>query len=239
MNYKVILVDDEKHFCDYLSELLQSNFPEIEIAATARNAEDAFVMIQQHKPDVVFLDVEMPGMNGTELLAQFSKPEFEVVFTTSHDKYAFKAIKYQALDYLLKPVSKMELAKAIEKLKAKRQAATSTFAGAAKKIPIHSTEGITLIEVSNIIRCEADNNYTTFYLQDGKKILTTKPIGELDDMLNKLGFFRSHKSHLINLQYLTRYVKTDGGYLEMADGSQVSLARGKKDELLVLLGREV
>lgn len=239
MNYKAILVDDEKHFCDYLSELLQSNFPEIEIAATARNAEDAFVAIQQHKPDVVFLDVEMPGMSGTELLAQFSKPEFEVVFTTSHDKYAFKAIKYQALDYLLKPVSKIELAKAIEKLKAKRQVASPTFAGAAKKIPIHSTEGITLIEITNIIRCEADNNYTTFYLLGGKKILTTKPIGELDDMLNKLGFFRSHKSHLINLQYLTRYVKTDGGYLEMADGSEVSLARGKKDELLAILGRDV
>jgi len=239
MKFSAIVIDDEKHFSDYLSEMLRNNFPEIEITAVAQNAEDAFLAIQQNKPNVVFLDVEMPGMSGTELLAQFSKPEFEVVFTTSHDKYAFKAIKYQALDYLLKPVSKIELAKAIEKLKAKHQVTSPTFAGAAKKIPIHSTEGITLIEITNIIRCEADNNYTTFYLLGGKKILTTKPIGELDDMLSKLGFFRSHKSHLINLQYLARYVKTDGGYLEMADGSQVNLARGKKDELLALLGRDI
>lgn len=238
--FRAVIVDDEKHFSDYLLDLLQVNFQEVSVVATASNADDAFLVIQQQKPDVVFLDVEMPGMSGTDLLAQFPQVDFEVIFTTSHDKYAFKAIKFQALDYLLKPVSKIELAKALDKLKSKKVKTAPLFApSGVKKIPIHSTEGISLIDISTIIRCEADNNYTTFYLTDGKKILTTKPIGELEQQLSTHGFFRTHKSHLVNLHAVVKYVKADGGYLEMSDGSQVSVARAKKDELMTIIGREL
>lgn len=160
------LIDDDPAFQIHLKELLVKDHADINVTGIFANPEDALVALKANAPDVVFLDVEMPGLTGVQLLEHFPQRSFEVVFSSSHDKYAFSAIKKEATDYLLKPVSRIELAKAVEKVKSNvlaKKAKSLAVAPSNPKIPLHSTEGVTLVEVKNILRCEADNNYTTFF----------------------------------------------------------------------------
>lgn len=232
---KAFIIDDDEAFQIHLKELLAKDHKDITIAGIFGNPEDALIALKADSPDMVFLDVEMPGLSGMQLLEHFPQRSFEVVFTTSHDKYAFNAIKQQATDYLLKPVSRIELATAVERIKNKLQVKNTPVqipATQNPKIALSSLEGVTLVEIKQVIRCEADNNYTTFYLADGKKIVATKSIGDIEAQLLPYGFFRSHKSHLVNTNFIARIIKSEGGSIVMKDSSEVPVARSKKDELM-------
>ncbi|MFN8366137.1 MAG: LytTR family DNA-binding domain-containing protein [Candidatus Kapaibacterium sp.] len=237
---KAIVIDDEKHFRDMLVELLREAAPHIEILDICPNAEKAFLSIKNNKPDVVFIDVEMPGMSGVELIDKFPNREFEVVFTTSHDKYALKALKQEAAEYLIKPINIIDLLSAIEKVEKKKkrsvQKHTHYNEKEAQLIALHTGDGIAFYDVTTIIRCESETNYTTFYFTGGDKIVITKQFKDVEQMLQPYGFYRPHKSHIINLAHIKKAYKGDGAYIVMKDGSTVPISRQKKEEFWTRFG---
>lgn len=241
---KAIIVDDEANARLALRNLINRFCDELEIIAEASNIEDAFEVIQKKEPEVVFLDIEMPKGNGFKLLEKFEKLPFKVIFTTAYDEFALKAIKYSALDYILKPIDVEELQLAVEKV-GKMPFSTSPnqvnnlvnqVAGNTGRIVIPDADGMMLLEVKDIIRCESDSNYTKFFLTDGKKIMASKTLREFEDMLENEGFYRVHRSHLINIKHLNKYVKGEGGYVIMSDNSEVEVSRRKKSEFLQYIG---
>ena len=242
---KAIIIDDERKGRETLQKMLEKYGTDVEICATASNIHDGYILICDHRPDVVFLDVEMPNGTGFELLEKFDEVSFEVVFTTAYDSYALKAIKVHALDYLLKPIDLDELAQTLENIRRAMQAKPtvnrySEFLTARKleftgKIPLSVKEGIVYITVSEIIRVESDGGYSTFYTGDGKFYVTSRNLKEYEDMLPVKEFFRIHKSHLINMKRVKKFLRVDGYYVEMEDGSTVEISRRKKDEFLQLM----
>jgi len=243
---KIIIVDDEKRIRSSIRHLLEMYFPDSEVLAEAGDIVQAEQEIRKLKPDVVLLDIQMPGGTGFDLIRKLSPVNFKIIFITAFDKYAVQAFKYSALDYLLKPVSPDELVKALEKAKQQKQAEEftlrlDTFIGnmagqnrEPKKIVLNTQNTVHVLNLSDIVRCEADRNYTKFYLVSGKSLLVTGSLKEYDDMLNPSGFFRCHHSHLINLSYIER-VEKQNDQLVMKDTSMVPLAVRKKDTLLQLL----
>ncbi len=229
------LIDDDTGFQIHLKELLAKDHADVKIAGIFNRAEDAVIALKQNPADVVFLDVEMPGLTGVELLEHFEQRSFAVVFTTSHDKYALNAIKKEATDYLLKPINRIELAKALDKVRAGLLSKKLKPLVTNPKIPLHSAEGITLVEIRNIVHCEADNNYTTFFMADGKKLVITKGISEVETQLQPHGFFKPHKSYVVNLQHVAKVMKTDGGFIVMNNGAEIPIARARKEELMQVI----
>ena len=241
---KVILVDDEMHGLDTMSILLADYCPEVQVIDRCSSAKKALEAIQRLKPDLVFLDIEMPVMNGFELLEQFEEIFFAVIFTTSYDQYAIKAIRFSALDYLLKPVDPKELIAAIAKVRKKKnppsneqlellmnqlQQRETTL----NRIAIPTMEGFELIPVDQLVRCEADDNYTFFFLKDKTKILASRTLKEMEEQLRDYpSFVRVHHSYMVNLNEVIKYVKGEGGYLVMSDGSTVNVSRSRKEALL-------
>lgn len=242
---KTIIIDDESNGRDILQALLEKFCPSVEIAAVAESAGQGKQLIEQHKPQLVFLDINMPGMNGFELLEQFGAPDFEVVFVTAHDNYALKAFKFSAIDYVLKPIDlddlKNAVKKAEEKLAAKsrpKERYTEFFHNIKNmqnpfdKLGLATRDGLIFIKISDIIRCESDVNYTWFFLEGGEKILASKTLKEFEEMLDEYNFYRIHKSHLVNLSHLKRYVKGEGGSVIMSDNSEVEVSRRNKEGLM-------
>lgn len=199
------------------------------------------------QPDLVFLDIEMPKLNGIELLNQCREVNFEVIFTTAYDQYAIRAIKMNALDYLLKPIDKDELIEAVEKVKTKKQPVSrqqiAELQEAHKtkvlnKIALSTMAGLQFVDLDNVIRIEGESNYCNFFLKDKKKILLSKKLGDAEELLKEnQNFFRAHKSHIINLKYVEKYVRGEGGEILMSDGAAISLSRGKKEEFLQLFSK--
>lgn len=233
---KAIIIDDEKPYREVLKDLLTDNFPDILIQEECADAVSGFTAIKKLHPDVVFLDVEMPGMNGVALLEKLPQRDFDVVFTTSHDKYALQALKQGATDYLVKPINIIELTSAIEKIR-KRRNFKKTQQIESQMIAFPTGDGLTFYQPGEIIRCESEANYTTVHLSKGEKILITKQLGEIETMLAPLGFYRTHKSHLVNLSLIKKIVKSEGGYLVMRDGAQIPVSRQKKEEFMALYGK--
>ncbi|SHG89851.1 LytR/AlgR family response regulator transcription factor [Flagellimonas flava] len=244
---KAIIVDDEARHHETLGKMLGNFCPEIEILGNAQNVSEAVSLIMDKSPQIIFLDIEMPGGNGFTLFDHFEEPPFEVIFTTAHDLYAINAIKYAALDYLMKPINIRELqdavARAAKVINKKGVTVSSEKINVLKsnlkledqrftKIALPSSDGIDFIEAEAIIRAEAERSYSNFYLQSGKKILVSKPLKEYEALLEQCNFFRVHKSHMINLTHLEKYVKGKGGYVIMKDGSHVDVSVRKKDDLL-------
>lgn len=242
-----IIVDDESRNRDLLKMLLERNCPEVEILALASNGEEGIKLIEKLNPDLVFLDIEMPGMNGFEMLSLLPDSSFRVVFVTSHHHYAIKAIKFSAIDYLLKPIDVSELKAAVGKVLDAMEThqgsdSYAQFLHQVKnpqldftKIGIPTREGILFVEISDIIRCESDTNYTWFYMQDGSKILASKTLKEYETLLQEHLFYRVHKSHLINLKHLNRYVRGEGGSVIMSNGNEVEVSRRSKEGFLMKL----
>ena len=238
---KAIIVDDEPDCCETLSMLLERYCPEVGVIAVCHSGAEALQAIPEQKPQLVFLDIEMPHMNGFQLLEQLPAIDFELVFTTSYDQYAIKAIRFSALDYLLKPVDREELRQAVQKV-AKRQQPPlpqqleillqKLHQPATSKIAIPTMEGLQMIPVASIITCKSDSNYTTLYLKGKQKITASRTLKEVEEMLEGLSFLRVHQSHLVNLDEVGKYVRGEGGYLVMSDGSAVDVARSRKDLLL-------
>ena len=246
---KALIVDDEKNSRDSLKGKLDLFCPEIEILGEAENVTQAVEFCENNRPDLLFLDVNLAGESGFEILEKLAVSEGrmpEIIFITAHDEYAIKAIKFSAADYLLKPIDPEELVKAVRKVEVKkdidpapklktlmeniRQAADSP-----KKIVIPSSDGLHVIKISDISRCESSSNYTQFFLTTGKTMLASKTLKEFDGMLCDYNFERIHKSHLINMNFVKRYVQSDGGYVIMEDGSRIPVANRKKEHLVSLL----
>ena len=243
--YKTIIIDDERLAREEVKRALKS-YPEFEVIGEASHADEAKKMIEEMIPDIIFLDIHMPGKSGFDLLEELTTVP-EVVFTTAYDQYAIKAIKFSALDYLLKPIDMDELEKAIqkhkssktqervEKQKIKNLIENIKSENHIRKIAVPDGNGLIFIPLKNIVRCESDGNYTIIYQKEGKKIVASRTLGDFDDMFSGENFFRIHRSHLINLEHLVKYVKGEGGYVEMSDGSKAEVSRRKKSDFMDFL----
>ena len=240
---KAIIVDDEPYCCDALEILLQRYCPQVQVAEVCNSGESALSAIKELKPQLVFLDIEMPHMNGFELLEKLPAINFELIFTTSYDQYAIKAIRFSAMDYLLKPVDREELQQAVQKvvqrfdhplpqqleiLLQKIHHPASTV----QRIALPTMEGLQLIPIQSIISCTSSSNYTIFLLKDQQKITVSRTLKETEEMLEEHAFLLVHHSYLVNLNEIIKYVKGEGGYLVMSDSSAVDVSRSKKELLL-------
>ena len=244
---KAILIDDEKNALEMLEWQLQNYCPQVEIAATCNSADKGIAAIRQHQPQVVFLDIEMPKKNGFEVLQQFPNPGFEVIFTTAYNQFALKAFRVAALDYLLKPIDANDLVAAVARLENRdrnnhfqeqldiiiRQFRQPNQVP--EKICVSTLEAVHFINPENILYCQSSSNYTNLLFVDGSKMLVSKPLKEVEEMLSGFRFLRIHHSYAINLKYVTRYVKADGGAVEMTNGDLLPVSRQIKDRIVDLL----
>lgn len=241
---KAAIIDDEMHCVKTLRHLVEKQFKDIAIVFATTDSKAAKSMVEEFKPDIVFLDIEMPGMNGLQFLSQFEDISFKVIFTTAYDQYAIKAIRLNALDYLLKPVDRHELEEAIEKYrreqdKTTKEQVTQLHLFREKKIndtiALSSMQGLFFIKIGDIMYLEADDVYTHVIMNDGKKFVVSKTLSHFDDILNDTTtFFRAHKSFLINLKYIKQYIRGDGGEILMTDTKSIPLSRNRKEEFLKL-----
>jgi two-component system, LytTR family, response regulator len=241
---KAIIIDDEVHCLETLSLLLREFCPQVQLVEECRSAKTGLEVIKKNKPDLVFLDIEMPAMNGFEMLEQFSEIPFAIIFTTSYDQYAIKAIRFSALDYLLKPIDPNELTTAVKKVQEQRHLPMAEqFQMLLKqihskgtqfnKIAVPTSEGFELIPADHVIYCEANDNYTYLFLKNKAKSVACRTLKEMEEQLQDFPFFvRVHHSYLVNLNEVTKYIRGEGGYLVMTDGSSVNVSRSRKDSLL-------
>ena len=244
-----IIVDDEVSGVETLKKDLAKYCPEITVLGVAHSADEAEEKIKSLKPGLVFLDVEMPYASGFDLLARFKEINFEVIFTTAYNEYAIKAIKNNALDYLLKPIHPDELVAAVKKymtksakepkveIKMENLVAAIAQLQKVQKLPVPTVDGVMYIDTTEITRLEGSHNYTNIHLVGGKKILSSKTLKDYEQLLAAQNFFRVHKTHLINLNHTVKYLKGEGGYVLMTDGASVEVSRQKKQELLSLLSQ--
>ena len=239
---KAIIVDDEPYCCETIATLLEDN-NEMEIVTECYNAIDALEAIRKYNPGLVFLDVEMPKMNGFEMLQQLPYVNFEIIFTTSYDRYALKAIRFSAIDYLLKPIDEEELKNAVQKVIRRSQKPIAEQLEIlmqkmhhpltpVRKIAMPTMEGFQMIMIDSIISCEADSNYTTLHLKSNKKIVVCRNLKDIEEMLEDHSFTRVHRCYVVNLNEVEKFVKGEGGYLIMSDGSSIDVSRNKKELLL-------
>lgn len=239
---KAILIDDEDSAIVTLKYLLTNFCPDVEIIAVANNVQEGLNKIKLHAPDIVFLDIELHDESGFSLLENLNVINFSLIFITAYNTYALKAIKFSAIDYLLKPVDIEELKLAVEKARNKQSASLTTHqiqnllnSLKAKErsniISISTMEGIHYVDVNDLIRCEADSSYTTFFLKSGQKILASKTLKEYEELLEVYGFVRIHHSHIIDLSSVKMYFRNDDT-LQLKDGSIVQISSRKKAEVL-------
>ena len=245
MKYTAVLVDDMSTALQLLQSDLEMNHQEIGVIGTANSVVAAAKLLRTKSPDILFLDVMLGDGTGFDLLEIITDLKSKVIFVTASDEFAIKAFKFAAIDYLLKPYGDEELAKSIEKAKLqiapdKKQISILKETLSAPtitptKISLHSLEKISVVAINDIIRCESDNNNTQFYLNDEKKIFVTKTLKYFADLLKDCGFIRTHQSHLVNLNYIKEFIKSDGGYLILNDNSNVPVSVRKRVEVLEVL----
>ncbi|WP_240049273.1 LytR/AlgR family response regulator transcription factor [Mucilaginibacter psychrotolerans] len=251
MDIRSIIVDDEPNNVENLQQIIKIHFPEIFVTAVANDADNAIAAIKQHRPNLLFLDIQMPGKSGFDVLRAFDEIDFEVIFITAYDKYGIQAIKFSALDYLLKPIDVDEFKLAIEKARPKiagRQQNQSIenllqYIKAGQndtpKIALHTLTEIMYVKITDIVRCEASNNYTTFYLGSGEQVLVCKTLKEFADMLKPHQFIRTHQSHLVNLHFVKSYLKEDGGTLLLANKTKVPISRQNREMIKNALAKSL
>jgi two-component system, LytTR family, response regulator len=245
---KTILLDDEPYCLDVLTVLLSEYCPSINIVAQYNDPVKALEAIQESPPDLLFLDIEMPRMNGFELLHRCTNIPFKVIFTTAYDKYAVRAFRFCALDYLLKPIDKTELIAAVHKatqpqpiLQAQQLALVQQHRinPTPDRIALPTATELVFTDVKDIIHCESDGSYTTFFIKGDsttiEKVMVSKSLREIEELLNSTQFFRSHQSHLIHLQHIKKVLRNDGSEIVMSDGRSIPIARSKKQEFLALI----
>ncbi|MES2829427.1 MAG: LytTR family DNA-binding domain-containing protein [Bacteroidota bacterium] len=241
---KAMIVDDENKSRSNIKQLLSEYCPIVEVIAEADSATKALALINQYKPELLFLDIEMGELSGFDLLKLLNgQQNFELIFVTAFDKYGIQAVKACALDYLLKPINVVELSNAVDKAvkqigpkkeneRLKELVANIDRKNEEQKIAVPLADKIEFITISKIIRLEAEGNYTHFYLEDGKHYLVCKTLKDYQELLEQYQFIRTHQSHLINFNKISSYIKTDGGYIAMEGGSQVPISRQKREEVL-------
>ncbi len=239
-----VIIDDEPINITNLQSLIQLHCADVRVVATALDADNGRDIILQSKPDLVFLDIKMPRKSGFDLLKELSSFDFEIIFVTAHDQYGIQAIKFAAIDYLLKPVSISELKEAIAKVEVKQKwmrqnqkienlisMLAQSQNKATHRIALPTGKEIRFADPGEIIRCQSSNNYTSFFLTDGEKMLVSKPIFEFQELLKEYGFIRCHQSHLINIKYVKSWVKEDGGYLMLTDKSEIPVSKQRREAI--------
>ena len=238
-----LIIDDEPMSRKHLKSNLDKMSARVKVLQVCENGTEGMAAVKQHQPDLIFLDVEMPDMSGFDMLRQLSNPELEVIFTTSFDQYAIRAIKFAALDYLLKPIQPHLLQEAvdtaIEKIKSKRNkgavqptATPTTPAKTLDSLAIPTLEGLLFVEVGEIIWCESEGRYTNVCFAEKKPIMASRNLAEFEELLTPAGFIRVHKSHLINLKHVKRYIRGEGGQVIMTNGKALDVGRAFKQKLL-------
>lgn len=238
---RAVLIDDELSNLENLRTLLGHYCPQVSIVATAQHVEEAVAVINQHRPNLVFLDIQMGKGTGFDVLREIPTRNFEVIFVTAYDQYGIQAVKFAALDYLLKPIDVEELMHAVRKVEEKLAAQSKNYQldflvqqltkpqPAMSKIALQMQNEIRYVSLSEIVRCEADNSYTLFFLSGGEKIVVSKSLKEYADLLVPNGFLRTHQSHLINPAYVKSWLKEDGGVLLLTSGEKIPISKPNKD----------
>jgi two-component system LytT family response regulator len=244
---KVLIIDDENRTRDLISKMIQSFDLNLQVFSMGENVQTAIQAIEAVQPDILFLDIQMPDGTGFDVLKSLKDIKFEVIFITAHEEYAITAIKFSALDYLLKPVDPDELRNATEKalktIEIKEQESqfealqNNILPNSKKRLVLKTHESVFVVELEQIIRCEADKNYTTFFLNNGKKIVVSKTLKEYEILLSAYNFLRVQQSHLINLDFIERYDKANGGIVVMKDGAEVPLSQAKREQFFNLLDK--
>ncbi|MCU0370148.1 MAG: LytTR family DNA-binding domain-containing protein [Bacteroidales bacterium] len=245
---KVVIVDDEPDAVKFIQGIIEEYCPDLIVAGTANSARDGVSVIMQFHPDLVILDVQMPHGSGFDLLSGFPEKTFDVIFITAYNHYAIQAIKFSAVDYILKPVNISEFIEAVNKVQQKRSSVEYRNLNyhnllenlktlRPSKLAIPTTDGIEYLNTAEIIRIEADRSYSWFYLTDKRKYLVSRNLKEYQELLLDLNFFRPHNSHLINMIFVKKFIRHEGGYIEMTDGSNVPISRGKRDLFLLQMSK--
>jgi two-component system LytT family response regulator len=246
---KTVVIDDEPDAVGFITSIIGEFCPELEVAGTANNVTSGVKEITRLKPDLVFLDVEMPAGTGFDLLAQFPEKDFEVVFVTAFNHYAIKAIKFSAVDYILKPININDFIEAVKKVVQKRKERSTGGNDALKalmenlrtsppsRLAIPTSDGMEYLNPRDVIRIESDRSYSWFFIAGNRKVLVSRHLKEFQDLLGDRNFFRPHNSHLINLKYVKKFIRKDGGYIEMQDGSNIPISRGRKDIFLAHMAK--
>ncbi len=242
-----IIIDDEQFCIDDLNYLIEKNKLPVNVIAHSTSGQEGIELIKKNKPDLVFLDIVMPGMSGFEMLEKIPDISFNLIVTTSMDKFAVQAIRASAIDFLVKPVRSEELSHAVDRAIQMRDAPLRNQLNLLRdhlqqknkisKIAVSIADGVQLIRLEDIIYFKADGNYTTVFMNGGKSILVTRQIGKFEELLTEETFFRIHSSYLINLNFVNKFIRSDGGYVVMENGESITVARNRKDEFLEKLGR--
>lgn len=242
---KAVIIDDEKRTRELIAKLIDSFDLNIETFPIGENIVSGLKAIEDIQPDIVFLDIQMPDGTGFDLLKMLPEKNFEVIFITAHEEFAIKAIKFSALDYILKPIDPEELRKSVEKAvesidhkkeETQFEALQLNMQPSQKRrLVLKTQESVHVVDLDKIIRCEADRNYTSFYLIDHKKIVVSKTLKDYETLLTGHNFLRVQQSHLINLDYVDRYDKAHGGSVVMKDGTEVPLSPNKRDIFFKIL----
>ncbi len=241
---KAVIIDDEPTLQDVNKQLLAEYFPEIKVVGIANSVSSAVDTINHNQPDLVLLDIAIKEGTGFEVLQKLRPYTFKVVFITGFDSYAIKAIKYSALDYILKPVNEIEFQQAIKRAVNEIKAKSDTSVQSdilmesfkketqSKKLVLKTTESLNIVDIADILYCQSDNSYTTFYLTDNEKITVSKSIKEYDELLSEYNFFRTHQSYLVNLNFIKKVDKSDGGFVIMKNKREIPVSIRQKKSLI-------
>lgn len=244
---RVILIDDEPNCLEMLEILIERYCPDLQIVGQFEDPSVAVDKIPILKPDLVFLDVQMPVLSGFDVIERSRDTPFSVIFTTAYEQYALKAFKYSAIDYLLKPIDKEDLITAVHKARHSHQANyqaeqrnilldyVNPIKPSKEKVALSTFDGIVFINIKEIVYCESQGNYSKIFMQQGKSFTFTKPLKDVEEMLHENLFFRVHHSFLVNLRKVEKYIRTDGGDIKMTNGKVIPVSRQKKEEVLTAL----
>ncbi|MDA3890679.1 MAG: LytTR family DNA-binding domain-containing protein [Salinivirgaceae bacterium] len=239
----VVIIEDEQQLRELNRNLISDNFPSIEVVGEADSVESGIEIIQKTKPDIVLLDIELKGGTGFNILQNVKPYNFKLIFVTAYNHLAIKAIKFSAIDYILKPINEFEFTNAIENALQSIQSnememQVNNFFDhyekqtQSKKIVLRTSDSMHIIDVSDILYCQSDNSYTTFYLADGTHILVSKPLKEYNDLLEGFNFIRPHQSYLVNLNSIKKVDKTDGGFIILNNNTEIPISTRRKQSLM-------
>ncbi len=244
---KAIIIDDESDAVELLQIRLGQYCPQVQVIAAHTSSTQGVAAIKELKPDLVFLDIEMPQMNGFQVLEAVENLSFALVFVTAYDKFALKAFKYSAIDYLLKPVESQELIRAVhraekqdrfvkEQIELLKQQLAQANKPSNDKIALPYQNGVTFVKLKDIVYCESDDNYTKFFLSDGQYYLITKSLKDIQELLEDRGFLRVHRQYIINLDQIKKFYKGEGSYLLMTNNKSIPISRMHKEKLIEQFG---
>ena len=245
---KAVIVDDELNCVEMLEWLIKTYCPVVNVVAMCTSGEKGIEAIMKHRPDVVFLDIEMPKMNGFDMLEKFDSLFFDVVFTTAYNKFAIKAFRYSALNYLLKPVDPEDLQSTIKKLEEKKSSVgkeqlnlllenMKNLSAPVQRIALSTGDGLIFVNTADIMYCQAESNYTNVVMAKGNKVLIAKTLKDIDETLSGKDFFRVHNSYLVNINHIKKFVRGDGGYILMNDDTHITIARSKREEFFDMFSK--